>query len=109
MSNETMPKFTITSDPVEQYHGRGNTGRYDAIFRQLTPEQNCLVFDDFTEMEKVAQALDGWIKRVKLKGGKVKTTKAYPLDNKPRCWLVLPPVVEPPKTEIRGHFPKEIK
>ena len=98
----TPMKFTITSDPVEQYQGRGNPGRYDEIFRKLTPEANCLVFDDFAEMEKVAQAMGGWIKRVKLKGGKVKTTKAYPADNKPRCWLVYP---EGPRTQIRGPFP----
>ena len=54
-------------------------------------------------MEKVAQALDGWIKRQKLVGAKVKTTKSYKLDKKPRCWLVYPKTV---KTEIRGNFPK---
>ena len=67
-------KFTITSDPVDQYNGRGNPGCYDAEFAKLTPKNNCIVFDDFSEMEKVAQALDGWIKRAKLTGAKVKTT-----------------------------------
>ena len=57
-------------------------------------------------MEKVAQALDGWIRRQKLIGAKVKTTKSYKLDKKPRCWLVFPEPVKPVKTEIRGNFPK---
>lgn len=95
-------KFTITSDPVEQYHGRGAPGRYDAIFRKLTPESNCIVFDDFAEMERVAQALERYIKQAKISGAKVRTTKAYPSDGKPRCWLVYP---ENPRTTIRGPFP----
>ena len=95
-------KFTITSDPIEQYNGRGVPGFYDAEFRKLTPESNCMVFDDFAVMEKVAQALDGYIKRMKLTGCKVKTTKSYPSDGKPRCWLVYP---EGPRTQIRGPFP----
>lgn len=99
-------KFTITSDPLDQYNGRGNPGRYDAEFSRLTPKNNCIVFDKFSDMEKVAQAMDGWIKRAKLTGARVKTTKAYPADGKPRCWLVFPPVPEKPKTEIRGNFPK---
>ena len=78
-------KFTITSDPVDQYNGRGVPGRYDAEFARLTPKNNCIVFDDFSEMEKVAQAMDGWIKRANLTGAKVKTTKAYKADGKPRC------------------------
>ena len=52
-------KFTITSDPVDQYNGRGVPGRYDAEFSRLTPKNNCIVFEDFSEMEKVAQAMDG--------------------------------------------------
>ena len=99
-------KFTITSDPVDQYNGRGVPGRYDAEFARLTPKNNCIVFDDFSEMEKVAQAMDGWIKRANLAGAKVKTTKAYKTDGKPRCWLVYPPAPEKPKTQIRGNFPK---
>ena len=99
-------KFTITSYPVDQYNGRGTPGRYDAEFARLTTKNNCIVFDDFAEMEKVAQAMDGWIKRAKLTGAKVKTTKAYKTDGNPRCWLVFPPVPEKPKTEIRGNFPK---
>lgn len=52
-------KFTITSDPVDQYNGRGVPGRHDAEFARLTPKNNCIVFDDFSEMEKVSQAMDG--------------------------------------------------
>ena len=99
-------KFTITSDPVDQYNGRGIPGRYDAEFSRLTQKNNCIVFDKFSDMEKVAQAMDGWIKRANLTGAKVKTTKAYKSDGKPRCWLIFPPVPEKPKTEIRGNFPK---
>ena len=98
-----MIKFEITNDPVEQYAGRGNPGMHDQIFEKLTEQNNCIVFQDFQTMEKVAQALDGWIKRQKLIGAKVKTTKSYKLDKKPRCWLVYPKTV---KTEIRGNFPK---
>lgn len=96
-------KMQITSDPIEQYAGRGISGAYDDTFRKLTPKQNCLVFDEFRDMEKVAQAMDGWIKRQNLAGAKVKTTKAHPLDGKPRCWLVYP---KPVQTEVRGNFPK---
>ena len=98
-----MIKFEITSDPIDQYSNRGNFGFYDSIFEKLTEQNNCIVFQDFQTMEKVAQALDGWIKRKKLQGAKVKTTKSYKLDKKPRCWLVYPKTV---KTEIRGNFPK---
>lgn len=94
--------FTITNDPVEQYQGRGNPGRYDSVFSKLTPESNCLVFDDFYEMERVAQALDRYVKQAKITGAKVRTTKSYKQDGKPRCWLVFADV---PRTTIRGPFP----
>ena len=79
-------------------------GKYDAIFEQLTPTQNCIVLDDEKTSNSVAQSLEDWAKKKGLKGCKVKTTKAYPGDKKPRVWLVFP---EPPKTQIRGNFPKE--
>ena len=58
------------------------TSRYQQLFSQLTPENNCLVFDEIKEMERVAQALDAWAHR-HVKGGKVTTTKRYPADGSP--------------------------
>ena len=80
------------------------TSRYQQLFSQLTPENNCLVFDEIKEMERVAQALDAWAHR-HVKGGKVTTTKRYPADGKPRRWLIWPKVEAAPKTAIRGNFP----
>lgn len=80
------------------------TSRYQQLFSQLTPENNCLVFDEIKEMERVAQALDAWAHR-HVKGGKVTTTKRYPKDGKPRCWLIWPEDAIPAKTAIRGNFP----
>lgn len=97
--------YTITSDPVDQYQGRGVQGRYDSTFEQMTPAKNCIVFDDHKDMERVSQAMERWAKN-NLRGAKVRTTKAYKADGKPRCWLVFPPVAPVPKTEIRGNFPK---
>ena len=76
--------------------------RYAQLFAQLTPEQNCIVFDDQKEMERVSQALDAWAQR-NIKGAKVTTTKRYPADGKPRCWLIYP---HQPKTAVRGNFPR---
>ena len=99
-------KFTITSDPVIQRQGCAQPGQYDSLFDQLTPEKNCIILNDAKEANKIAQALEDWAKKRKMIGAKVKTTKAYPTDKKPRCWLVYPPAPEKPKTQIRGNFPK---
>lgn len=99
-------KFTITSDPVIQRQGYAQPGQYDSLFDQLTPEKNCIILNDAKEANKIAQALEDWAKKRKVVGAKVKTTKAYPTDKKPRCWLVFPPVAPVPKTQIRGNFPK---
>ena len=81
------------------------SSRYQSLFAQLTPEKNCIVFEDIKEMSKVSQALDAWAQR-HVKGGKVTTTKSYPVDGKPRCWLTWPENAIPAKTAIRGNFPK---
>jgi len=101
-----MIKFSISSDPVIQRGGNSEPGIYDELFSQLTPEKNCIVLDDWRHTNKIGQALEDWAKKHKMIGVKVKTTKAYPGDQKPRIWLVYPPAVEPPKTSIRGNFPK---
>ena len=99
-------KFTITSDPVIQRQGNAQPGQYDSLFQQLTPENNCIILNDQKEANKLAQALEDWAKKRKMIGMKVRTTKAYPTDKKPRIWLIYPLVSEKPKTEIRGNFPK---
>ena len=99
-------KFTITSDPVIQRQGYAQPGQYDSLFDQLTPENNCIILNDAKETNKMSQALEEWAKKRKIIGAKVKTTKAYPTDKKPRIWLMYPPVPEKPKTQIRGNFPK---
>ena len=99
-------KFTITSDPVIQRQGNAQPGQYDSLFDQLTPTNNCIILDDHKHVNKLAQALEDWAKKRKIIGAKVKTTKAYPTDKKPRIWLVFPPAPEKPKTQIRGNFPK---
>ena len=99
-------KFTITSDPVIQRQGCAQPGQYDSLFDQLTPEKNCIILNNAKEANKIAQALEDWAKKRKMIGAKVKTTKAYPTDKKPRIWLVYPPAPEKPKTQIRGNFPK---
>lgn len=79
------------------------TSRYHEAFSKLTPEKNCIVCDDMKEMGRVSQALEGWAKKNIGKDVKVVTTKRYPSDGKPRCWLIW---TEAPKTTIRGNFPK---
>jgi len=89
----------ITNDPIM---GRAaKLGQYEALFQQLSPKANCIVSDDYKEIDRVAQALEGWAKK-HVPGAKVRTTKAYPVDGKPRCWLVYP---EQPNTKIRGNWP----
>ena len=98
-----MIKFTITNDELVQRPGYTPNGKYDEIFAQLTPEQNCIVLEDAKDLNRVSGALIDYAKRRKIVGAKVKTTKAYHTDGKPRLWLVFPPEV---KTTIRGNFPK---
>ena len=92
----------ITNDkPV----GRSaQASRYHSTFVQLSPEKNCIVFDDQKQMESTSQALETWVKK-HVPGGKVTTTKRYPADGKPRCWLIYP---HQPKTAVRGNFPKVV-
>ena len=79
--------------------------RYHDTFVKLTPEQNCIVLDDEKELGRVSQALEAWGKKHLGKAAKVNTTKRYPKDGKPRCWLIWPKVEADPKTAIRGNFP----
>lgn len=99
-----MLKFTITSDPIQQRPGYMPNGKYDEIFDQLTPEQNCIVLDDPAIVNRICGALTDYIKRRRISGGKAKGTIRYAEDGKPRVWLVYPtsPAV---KTTIRGPFP----
>lgn len=90
----------ITSDPILK---RTCTPSKDAaIFEQLTPEQNCLVLDEGESSKTAADRLYRWAK-IHRPDCKVKTTKAYPTDRKPRVWLIFP---TPIKTQIRGNFPR---
>ena len=91
----------ITSDKFEGKAAQSS--RYHEIFSKLSPASNCIVFEDEKEMAKVSQALETWGKRHIGKGCKVVTTKKYPKDGFPRCWLIWPEEV---KTAIRGNFPK---
>lgn len=75
---------------------------YHELFSQLTPENNCIVFDDMQALGRVSQALDAWAKRYIRLNTRIVTTKSFPADGKPRCWLIWP---EPTKTQIRGNFP----
>ena len=104
-SKPAIPSIRITSDkPV----GRTATrSRYEDLFRQLTPEANCLVFDDWKACNRVAQALETWSRRHIHKDCRVISTKAYPADGKPRCWLAYPAAALPPATVHRGHWPKK--
>jgi hypothetical protein len=80
-----MIKFTITNDELVQRPGYTPNGKYDEIFAQLTPEQNCIVLEDAKDLNKVSGALIDYAKRRKIAGAKVKTTKAYHTDGKPAC------------------------
>lgn len=91
----------ITSD---KFQGKAaQMSIYHKTFLKLTPEANCIVCEDEKEMGRVSQALDAWARKHIGDKAKVVTTKKYPSDGKPRCWLVWP---EAPKTTIRGNFPK---
>ena len=93
----------ITNDKPE---GRSSVrSRYHDTFSQLTPDNNCLVCDDWKEANRVGQALENWAKKNSPKGCKVVTQKSYKTDGKPRCWLVWPADAIPPKTALRGNFP----
>lgn len=81
------------------------TSAYDATFRKLTPENNCIVFDDLKEMERTSQALDGWAQKYIHPKCRVKTTKRYPSDGLPRCWLLWPADAVPAKSVIAGNWP----
>lgn len=97
-------KMKITNDPI--HCKAAIESQYAELFRQLTPESNCIVFETKAEMDRVSQALDGWSRRFLGKGTKVRTTARYVTDGKPRCWLVFPEAATPPKTVVRGNFPK---
>lgn len=93
----------ITNDPMT---GKAAvTSQYADEFAKLTPENNCIVFTDKKEMDRVSQALDNWALKHIGKGAKVKTTARYPKDGLPRCWLIFPAAAIPAKTAIRGNFP----
>jgi hypothetical protein len=79
--------------------------QYHEVFAQLTPEKNCLKFDTFKEMSRVAQSLEDWAHKYVDKGCKVITTRAHPKDGLPRCWLIWPTA---PKTALRGPFPARV-
>jgi len=82
------------------------SSRYHAIFSQLTPENNCLICEDEKEVNRVSQALDAWAQKHVSPKAKVISTKRYPKDGKPRCWLIWPEDATPAKTAIRGNFPR---
>jgi hypothetical protein len=90
----------ISNDPIIQ-RGGITPSKNAAVFAQLTPENNCLILEDKKHVDNISQQLEYWVKRHK-PGCKVRTTSAYPVDGKPRVWLVFP---EPVKTTIRGNFP----
>lgn len=94
----------ITNDPISTRAAQ--VGQYEPFFAKLSPENNCIAFDDKKEMERVAQALDKWCKRHIHKSAKVKTTARYDKDGKPRCWLIYPEEAIPAKTAVRGNFPR---
>lgn len=81
-------KIRITSDPFKQMPKHA-VGMYDEFFAQLTPQQNCLVFDKMKDMEACAQSLERFAKKHH-PGAKVRTTKSYATDGLPRCWLIYP-------------------
>lgn len=93
----------ITNDPMTGKAAQ--TSQYAAEFSKLTPENNCIVFDNKKEMDRVSQALDNWAQKHVGKDAKVKTTARYPKDGHPRCWLIFPAAAIPAKTSIRGNFP----
>lgn len=97
-------KFTLTNDPIV---GRSvnDVSKYQPIFDGLSPAKPCVVFDDVKDAERFKQRLDLWAEK-HVKGAKVRSTKKYPADGKPRVWLVYPQPEQPAKTAIRGNFPK---
>ena len=81
-------KIRISADPFQQMSKRV-AGMYDELFAQLTPQQNCLIFEKMNEMEACSQSLERW-KNKHAPGAKVRTTKSYTTDGLPRCWLIYP-------------------
>lgn len=103
-SEQPIMKFTITNDPIL---GKSPTepSKYQPIFDSLSPENPCVVFDDPREAANFKQRLD-LLAEKHVKGAKVRSTQKYPADGKPRVWLVYPQPEQPPKTAVRGNFPK---
>lgn len=97
-------KFHFTNDPIV---GKSTTepSKYQPIFDGLSPAKPCVVFDDVKDAERFKQRLDLWAEK-HIKGAKVRSTKKYPADGKPRVWLVYPRPEQPAKTAVRGNFPK---
>ena len=97
-------KFHFTNDPIV---GKLTTepSKYQPIFDGLSPAKPCVVFDDVKDAKRFKQRLDLWAEK-HVKGVKVRSTMKYPGDGKPRVWLVYPQPEQPPKTAVRGNFPK---
>lgn len=97
----------ITSDPIIKRGTVTGKSKYAALFESLTPENNCIAAtcsEDVEAFKGIGHALNQWSQKHR-PGTKVASTKAYS-DGFPRVWLVFP---EPPKTTLRGNFPKENK
>ena len=95
----------ITSDPIIKRGTLTGKSKYAELFESLTPQNNCIAAacpEDIEAFKGLGHALSQWAKK-RHPGAKVASTKAYK-DGYPRVWLVFP---EPPKTQIRGNFPKE--
>ncbi len=95
-------KFSFSSDPIVG-KSSAEPSKYQPIIDGLTPEANCVVFDDTKDAANFKQRLEVWASKT-IPGAKVRSTMRYPTDGKPRVWLVFP---EPVKTTIRGPFPNQ--
>lgn len=74
----------VTARP---FKGRVYGSIYDELFKQLTPQCNCIEgLRDKSELDRVSRALSKWMKQRNI-AGKVRSTMIHPDDGQPGIWF----------------------
>lgn len=101
MQPDTVMTLRVTSRPFQALGKCSATSKWDPLFAQLTPEQNCIEgFETEDDARACGQALKKWMDKRGIKGLARATKKN--LDGQPCVWLLYE---KPPATAWKPEQP----
>ena len=101
MQPETVMTLRITARPFQPLANTGLPSKWDPLFAQLTPEQNCIEgFETEDDVRACGQALKKWMDKRGIKG-LARSTKSN-ADGLPCVWLLYE---KPPATTWKPDTP----